>query len=195
MTPAMAEEARLYTPEDLLSLPDSKSDELVDGRLVERKMGAESSLIGMELSAGLHGFSREPHRGTVFPAENGYQCFAHAPVLVRKPDISFVKKERLPREVVPKGWIRITPDLVVEVVLPGDTVVELEEKLEDDQKAGVPLIWVIYPEQRKARVFRLEGPITLVTGHDELTGEDVLPGFRCPLREILPPVAAGEAAV
>ncbi len=40
-----------YTPEDLLALPDEKSYELVDGQLVERKMGAESSWIGARLIA------------------------------------------------------------------------------------------------------------------------------------------------
>lgn len=33
----------LYTPEDLLTLPDYGRFELLDGHLVERKMGAQSS--------------------------------------------------------------------------------------------------------------------------------------------------------
>jgi len=35
--------ATLYTPEDLLMLPDYGRFELLDGHLVERKMGAQSS--------------------------------------------------------------------------------------------------------------------------------------------------------
>ncbi len=38
--------ATRYTPQDLLALPDGKRYELVDGRLVERKTGAESSWVG-----------------------------------------------------------------------------------------------------------------------------------------------------
>ena len=37
-----------------------------------------------------------------------------------------------------------------------------------------------------ARVFRLDGPAGELSEDDELSGEDVIPGFRCPLREILP---------
>lgn len=175
-----------YTPEDLLAMPDGKSYELVDGQLVERHMGAQSSEVGGELYFRLRQFSREHDRGIVWPADNGFQCFPHAPGLVRKPDVSFVKKGRLPREVSPVGWVKIRPDLVGEVISPNDTVEQLEEKLSDYRRVEVPLIWVIYPETRMARVFRPGRPIVELGEDDELSGEDVLPGFRCPLREILP---------
>ena len=38
-----------YTPEDLLALPDYGRFELIDGQLVERKMGAKSSLAATNL--------------------------------------------------------------------------------------------------------------------------------------------------
>ena len=85
------------------------------------------------------------------------KCFPHAPGMVRRPDVSFIRRGRLPGDVSPDGWIKIPPDLAVEVVSPNDVVEELEEKLEDYQKAGIPLVWVIYPKRRKARVFRLDG--------------------------------------
>lgn len=193
-TAAVAEESRLYTPEDLLSLPDSKSYELVDGRLMERHMGAESSSVGGRLFLRIGMFNEEHRRGTVFPADNGYQCFAHSRKLVRRPDVSFVKEERLPGDRLPTGWIRIAPDLAVEVISPKDRAEELQAKLEDYRKARVPLVWVIYPQARVAMVYRPDGPPTELSEHDELTGEDVLPGFRCPLREILPPAPAAGAA-
>jgi Uma2 family endonuclease len=196
MSTAVATEARRYTPEDLLDMPDEKCYELVDGRLVERHMGAESSWVGGRLFLRLGSFCEARDQGTVWPADNGYQCFPHTHGLVRRPDVSFIKKGRLPGDVSPKGWIRIRPDLAVEVISPNDTVEELEEKLEDYEKAGIPLVWVIYPEARKARIFRREGPPAVLGEDGELSGEDVIPGFRCPLREILPPRApAGESSV
>ena len=185
MSTAVATEAR-YTPDDLLAMPDSKSYELVDGHLVERHMGAESSLVGGELYLRLAPFCKERDMGKVWPADNGYQCFPHAPGLVRKPDISFIKRGRLAGDIAPDGWVKIRPDLAVEVISPGDSVEELEEKLDDYRKAGIPLVWVIYPKARKARIFHLAGPPDELSEDDELSGEDVIPGFRCPLREILP---------
>ncbi len=37
-----------------------------------------------------------------------------------------------------------------------------------------------------ARIHRSQGSLSYLLEDDELTGEDVIPGFRCPLRDILP---------
>jgi Uma2 family endonuclease len=88
--------------------------------------------------------------------------------------------------VLPKGWAKIVPDLVVEVVSPNDTVYELEEKLDDYRKVNVPLVWVINPNSRMVRVHRANGSVSDLHENDELSGEHVIPGFRCPITDILP---------
>ncbi len=175
-----------YTPEDLLALPDEKTFELVDGQLVECKMGAESSWVGVRLSSRLGRFCEEHDLGWIFPADNGYQCFPHAPRLVRRPDVSFVGYGRLAGGVLPRGWIKIRPDLAVEVVSPNDTAEELDEKLDDYERAGIPLIWVVFPKSRTVKVYRVDGSCRRVREGDDLSGEDIIPGFRCPVREIFP---------
>ncbi len=175
-----------YTPEDLLAMPDGKSYELVHGQLVEREMGIKSSWVAGRLLVRLGRYCEEHGIGWALPADSGYQCFPHEPGLVRRPDVSFVRYGRFPAGVLPEGWAKIPPDLAVEVVSPGDTAYELDEKLEDYQKAGVPLVWVINPNSRKVRVHRGDGSISDLREDDELSGEDVIPGFRCMVREILP---------
>jgi len=176
------------TPEDLLAMPDEKSYELVGGQLVERKMGLESSWVGGRLLVRLGRFCEEHALGWVFNADNGYECFAHDPGLVRRPDVSFIRFGRLPGEVLPKGWAKIPPDLAVEAISPNDTAYELDEKLEDYQKAGVPLVWVINPNSRTVRIHRGDGSVGYLHESGELSGEDIIPGFRCPVRELLPPL-------
>jgi hypothetical protein len=44
---------------------------------------------------------------------------------------------------------------------------------------------VVDPARRVARVYRQDGSETIVTGEAALEGEDVLPGFECPLEGIL----------
>ena len=51
--------------------------------------------------------------------------------------------------------------------------------------AGTRLVWVIDPERRLARVYRADGAEAIVTGEQALQGEDVVPGFVCPLATIL----------
>ena len=134
-----------YTPEDLLRLPDSKNYELVDGKLAERAAGCEASWVGANRLARLGQFSEGQHLGWVVNSGCGYQCFprqAFAGSTARR----VVRQVRpLPEGVLPRGWAKIPPDLVVEVVSPNDTVYDLEERLEDFRSVQVPLIWVINP--------------------------------------------------
>ena len=183
-----------YTPEDFLDLPDSKSFELVRGQLVERNMGAESSWVGTQLLIRLGRFSEEQQIGWVLQADCGYQCFPHDPRMVRKADVSFILRGRFPGNVLPKGWVKIPPDVAIEVISPNDRAEELDEKLADYLRADVPLVWVIYPESRSVMVYRRDGSISRLLEENELSGEDVVPGFRCKLSEIFPPLRRSEDA-
>jgi Uma2 family endonuclease len=175
-----------YTPEDLLAMPGGKSYELVGGQLVERKRGAESSWVAGRIHSRLDRFCEEHEVGWAFQSECGYQCFSHESGRVRKPDVSFMRYGRLPGGVLPKGWVKIRPDLAIEVVSPNDIADEVDEKLADYEKVGIPLIWVLYLGSRTVMVYRGDGSVSRLHEADELSGEDVIPGFRCPVREILP---------
>jgi Uma2 family endonuclease len=183
----MSVTATHYTPEDLLATPDGKRYELVGGQLVERKMGLESSWVGGRLHSRLDRHCEEHSIGWVLPADDGYQCFPHDPGLVRRPDVSFIRYGRLPGEVLPTGWGKIPPDLAVEVISPNDSADELEVKLDDYQKVAVPLVWVVNPKSRTVMVYRRDGSVSRLRETDELSGEDVIPGFRCPVRDLFPP--------
>jgi Uma2 family endonuclease len=65
-------------------------------------------------------------------------------------------------------------------------VYDLEERIEEYLQAGVRLIWVIHPEVRVIQIFRADGSSSRIRAGDELSGEDVLPGFRCPVDALFP---------
>lgn len=174
----------LLTAEQLLDLPNEADYELVDGRLVERHMGAQSSYLGGRLLRLLGAFCESPFLGWVFPADTGFQFIPQRPNLVRKPDVSFVRAGRFPDDKLPQGHIRLAPDLAVEVVSPNDTFYEVAEKLAEYRSAGIRLIWLVIPPTRTVQIRRLDGTIVEVVEEGELSGEDVVPGFRCTLREL-----------
>ena len=124
-----------YTPDDLLQMPDGDRYELVDGQLVEKDMGWEASEIASQLFLLLGSFVRERQLGRAV-VEGSYQCFADAPDKVRKPDVSFIRRERMPADTRPKGHNPLVPDLVVEVVSPHDSFAEVEGKVEEYLQAG-----------------------------------------------------------
>jgi Uma2 family endonuclease len=182
-----------YTPEDLLTMPDGDRYELVDGHLVERNMSRISSWVEGEIHHHLTGFVRERKLGWVWISSMGYVCFPDSPKKVRFPDVSFVRKERLPDALTTDGgYIYIPPDLAVEVVSPNDEAREVEIKVVEYLGVGVPLLWVIFPESRTAYLHRRDGSVVRLREDDELTGENVLPGFRCRLGDIFPEKPAGE---
>ena len=174
----------IITPDQLAAMPNNKDFELVDGQLVERKMGNKASWVAFELAIILRDFARTHKLGWVFCADTGYRLDPKRPNHLRKPDVSFVRFGRLPDEQPAETYDNLAPDLAVEVVSPNDTVLELEDKIEEYLQAGVRVIWVINPDLRTLTVHRLARPPMVVRMGDEIDGEDVVPGFRVPLADL-----------
>ena len=180
----MHEPTDLLEPDDLLQMPGGESYELVDGRLVEKHMGAESDRIALRLGGKLDQFCTANGLGYVFGAQTGYRCFPNRPRLVRKPDVSVVLRGRFADGQVPKGDITICPDLAVESVSPNDTYEEIEAKVEDYRQAGVRVVWVISPESKTVVVRRSDKTAATLDTTDTLSGEAVIPGFTCPVADL-----------
>lgn len=173
---------RLYTQAEFDAM-DNRGWELVDGRLEKKGMGMDSSGIGVNFLVAIAGHVRTKKLGRVFGSECGFHLFSDRPRHLRKPDISFVQTAKLPGGKVPEGWGTMVPDLVVEVVSPRDLVEKLETKIGEYVQAGVRLLWVVHPKQRRVDIYRPGQPNQSIT--DTLSGEDVLPGFSVTLDELL----------
>jgi Uma2 family endonuclease len=183
-----------YTPEDLLAMPDADRYELVNGALVELKMGTLAGWIATQLSKHLSNFVDDRQLGWVMcGGDTGYQGFPNSPRTVRKPDVSFVASGRFPGEVPPPGYPRLAPDLAAEVISPNDLYEEVDQKIEEYVRAGVRLVWVISPQNRTVRIYRADGTSASLREGDELDGEAVLPGFRCRVRDLFTRSPAGAA--
>ncbi|HKA06436.1 MAG TPA: Uma2 family endonuclease [Gemmataceae bacterium] len=160
--------------------------EMIDGELVEMPpMSAEASWIGGQLFAVINEFCMAHNLGRVYPQETVFRGFPGERITIRKPDAAFVRKDRLaPRPS--KKDLAIAPDLTAEILSPTDTAVDVNRKIEQYLAAGVRLVWVVDPDSRVVLVFRNNGTVSKVRETEELDGEDVLPGFRCPVLRVLP---------
>ena len=180
------ETIRRYSPEDLLSMPDGDRYELVDGELVETSVSEESNLIAGWIAHLLNAVVGPRRLGLVMP-EQTYQCFPDAPDRVRKPDVSFIRAEKRPNGPRRRGHTPIPPDLAVEVVSPGDSVYDLEDKLADYRSAGVPLVWVVHPNRRTVYVYAGGSEVPSVLHEDDsLTGGEIVRGFSAKVAELFP---------
>jgi len=173
-----------YTPEDLLTITDRPMPELVEGQLVEREVGQNADAVASQVNWLLRNHVKTKKSGLVNGSQCGYQIFADDPNKVRIPDVSFTRKERLTKPSGVEGHARVAPDLAVEVISPNDYAAELLVKVREYLGAGVPLVWVINPEDRSVQVFRSDGTGSLLGADATLDGGDVLPGFQCRVAEL-----------
>ena len=174
----------LLTADDLMRLqPPDKRTELIRGQMIVREPpGFRHGDIAMAIAGRMYPFVREKGLGRVLAAETGFVLFTN-PDTVRAPDVAFVKHERIPNPI-PRGYARFAPDLAVEVLSPDDRPGEVLAKVADWLQAGTRLVWVVDPDRRNARVYRADGTESLLSETDALDGEDVLPGFSCPLSQV-----------
>jgi len=157
--------------------------ELVDGTLVEKGMGAGESSIAGDILHWIKTYLEQHDQKGLVLGEAGTLKFLKK--LVRIPDVSFTRWDRLPGGKVPAEPIpELAPDLCVEVLSKANTRLEMERKLKEYFLAGVLLVWFVDPKRRNVRVFTSPDNVTELTVSDTLTGGDVLPGFSVPVARL-----------
>jgi Uma2 family endonuclease len=125
----------------------------------------------------------------VVARKNGYVCSNDTGVIVernpdtvRGPDVMLFE-DAATAEQVDEKYGELPPVLAVEVLSPNDTHGKVRRRVQDQLRFGTRLVWVLDPEARNVVVYRPgTGEIVedrLVEENGELTGDDVLPDFRC----------------
>lgn len=172
------------TEQDAIRIHDREGRycELIDGTLVEKTVGWYESLLAVIIGQLLNNYLDEHPLGMALGADGALKIF---PDMIRIPDVSFIRRERLPKHKLPRRPIpALIPNLAVEVLSPSNTKGEMRRKLKDYFASGVELVWFIDPAQRSAMVYTAPGNATRVDETGELDGGTVLPGFRLSLRDL-----------
>ncbi len=171
------------TDEDLLRLPrDGSKYELVDGEVRVSPAGGRHGEVSGYLVALLVTFVRPRKLGKVFDSSTGFRMPKGN---LRAPDVSFVATDRLPDGKAPTGFFEIRPDLAVEVLSPTDNTREVLDRVGEYLAGGTRLMWVIDPQARRAAVYRSLTDVRQIGEDGALDGEEVVPGFRCRLSDVL----------
>lgn len=169
---------------DLVHRPENQGKylELERGEVVE--MPPPGSFHGFVCgNAGrlLGNYSAQRRKGFICTNDSGF-IVAHNPDSVRGPDVAYYDDVQSPDEI-PPGYTSTLPHLIVEVVSPHDKPGLLTIRIEQYLKCGVPLVWVIDPDIRIVTIYRPGAHHMSLVEHEELTGNGVLPDFRCQVRE------------
>jgi Uma2 family endonuclease len=121
----------------------------------------------------------------IFQRGKGYICTNDTGLLVerdpdtlRGPDIMLFDELRRLEELSRQFAVAI-PRLVVEVLSPSDRLGRVNRRINQYLKRGVPLVWLVDPEVRNITIYRPGKDLYTVEETEDLTGDEILPDFRC----------------
>ncbi len=185
MTTLAAKRSMTLTADDFYAMGDAGAGyELVDGTLEVNPKSAKACRVGGKLYFQLEKYC-EQYSGWAFPQDSGFRCFSEDPNRVRKPDAAFIALDRMTvEEYEVEGFIRVVPDLAAEVVSPKDIASKVEGKIDQWLDAGVKVVWVVYPNQKRVREHRPDGTVRQFLESDELSEPTLLPGFAGPVADL-----------
>ncbi|MCS6850600.1 MAG: Uma2 family endonuclease [Gemmataceae bacterium] len=151
--------------------------ELDEGRVVEMPPPGELHGVVCFLITHLLGHY-------VFQRGKGYVCtndtgllIKRKPGILRGPDIMLFDESR-PLSKLSRKYTDKVPKLVVEVLSATDQMAQVNRRISQYLKRGIPLVWLVDPETRTVTVYQPGTDLKVLQETDEITGEDVLPKFR-----------------
>jgi Uma2 family endonuclease len=151
------------TIEEYLSTSYEADCDYVDGQIQERNLGTFDH-ARLQLAIAAYFYNRRKEWGITVVPEQRVQV---SPTRFRIPDVCVVLGD-------PPGQIfRQPPFICIEILSPEDRLARVRERVEDYLQFGVPYVWLIDPETRKAwrctpgamievPELRTENPSTLV---------------------------------
>ena len=166
--------------------PESTGYELVDGELVPvmpatRNRSRVAGTVFFRMQAHL----QQTRVGAVYADVWCHLDLPYDPERLRAPDVAYFGPAKL--EAAGNDEIfHVVPDLAVEVFSPTNRRKpgDFQQRVRDYLDAGVPLLWIIYPDARYAMVHRQDGTANMKREGEALDGEEILPGFRIELDDL-----------
>jgi Uma2 family endonuclease len=115
------------------------------------------------------------HGGNVIGNDAGL-IVEESPDTVRGPDVMLFSETRSLEQLNP-GFSRNIPQLIVEILSPSDRAGQISLRIGQYLARGVPLVWLVDPEDRTVTVYRPKELPRVLDEQDELSGNGVLPDF------------------
>ena len=168
------------------ALPKHPRYELVKGVLVEKMPASrehERTVIRTGRYVDIHVDDHD--LGEVYGSNRGYVTVPDSPATSRMPDVSFISTERLRPDIFGKLYDG-APDLAMEILSDSNTPAEIAQKITEYLNAGGKAVWVIDIDARTLTVHTAAAPPLVLTDADTVDGGDYLPGFACPVADLLP---------
>jgi Uma2 family endonuclease len=177
-----------WTYEDWLNLPsDGYLYEVIEGVLhMSPPPSIEHQRASLRLVRKMADYADAKQLGEVLEAPVGVRLPGHStPVL---PDALYIHADQL--HIIGKQYVEGVPDLIVEILSPGNWFYDRRDKLELYQEAGVAEYWIVDPRTRTVEIYQLDEQEYLLTdkyGSGKTAVSQALTGFTIAVDDIFPP--------
>jgi Uma2 family endonuclease len=159
------------------SNPDVRFERNATGELIIMPpVGGESGNRNGRVNQQLFNWSDIDNTGIAFDSSTGFKLPNGAEL---SPDASWVKLSRwnaLTSEQQTR-FLPLSPDFVIELLSPSDSLKMTQKKMKEYQSNGVRLGWLINRKLRQVEIYRVGKEVEVLDNPSSLSGEDVLPGF------------------
>jgi Uma2 family endonuclease len=165
---------------DWLQLPENRNRlfELDRGEIIEMSRPGERHCLVCVNAGFLMGlYVRQRRKGYALSNDPGI-IVERDPDTVRGPDIVYFEESRRYDDMNPK-FAEGTPTLAIEVLSPTDRIGMMMRRINQLLKSGIRFVWLIDPDGCDVTVFRSGHEPYTRSASEELTGDDILPDFRC----------------
>ena len=168
--------------EEFFNLPEEEvSYELIDGEAYP-KMAPKR--FHSELTSALHIFlkSWSKNRGqigiewSIILKRNGKDW-------VPVPDLLYISYDRLPPTRFEDEACPYPPELVIEIISPGQSFGDLSEKATDYLKAGIDRVWLVDSKSLSITVFYPDKPLQTKRGNESLS-DSILPELEITVEQV-----------
>ena len=183
--PAFEAPAADLTLDEFVELPDSDHVELVEGVPVGKEMAYRKRIIQNNVGYFLKNVQINMPLGHV-AVEGLTRLDAANPRRGRRPDVAFIRFDRIGDRDINDAFLDVCPDLCFGVVAPNDTSFEVSSRIAEFLTAGAGLVWEVQPEARAVLIHLPDGTARHVRGDEVLSGEDVLPAFAVLVSRLFP---------
>ena len=164
--------------------PDVKFERNAKGEIIIMSpTGGGTGKRNAGITARFFNWNEQTKLGEVFDSST---CFKFPNGANRSPDVAWIKQERwdtLTQEEQEK-FPPISPDFVLELMSPSDTLRECQDKMQEYMENQVKLGWLIDRKTRRVEIYRQGQPVEVLESPPSLSGENILPGFILNLQNI-----------
>ncbi|MEM9996244.1 MAG: Uma2 family endonuclease [Bacteroidota bacterium] len=173
-----------FPGEALAFLKDIGPYELVRGAIVPMSpTGWFHGLVASALVARLQAFATERGGLHVLSGEVGVYT-ERDPDTVRGMDVAVISRERLAQVDTASGFLDVLPEVVIEVVSPGNPAEEMTTKTREYLAAGAEQVWIVRPQRRTIATHSADSSTETWTAADTLHGRGALVGLTLSIADL-----------